>query len=86
MNKFGIPFTHAYTPLNRHPNFNINKKTNKSFPNIELKYKNQKNFKNTYEICYRKLTELSIHRPVSKKHLDFLVNKLNEYIKKYKVK
>lgn len=86
MNKFGIPFSHAYIPLNHHPNFNINKNKNKSFPNIKLKYKKQKNYKNTYEICYRKLTELSIHRPVSKKHLDFLLNKLNDYIKKYAIK
>ena len=86
MNKFGIPFSHAYTPLNHHPNFNIDKNKNKSFPNIELKFRKYKNFENTYEICYKKLTELSIHRPVSKKHLDFLVNKLNDYIKQYRVK
>lgn len=86
MNKFGIPFSHAYTPLNHHPNFNIDKNKNKSFPNIELKFRKYKNFKNTYEICYKKLTELSIHRPVSKKHLDFLVNKLNDYIKQYRIK
>ena len=86
MNKFGIPFSHAYTPLNHHSNFNINKNKNKSFPNIKLNYKKQKNFNNTYEICYKKLTELSIHRPVSKRHLNFLIKKLNDYIMKYKIK
>ncbi len=86
MNNSGIPFSHAYTPLNHHSNFNIKKEKNKSFPNIDLQYKKQKNFKNTYEICYRKLTELSIHRPVSKKHLNFLIKKLEEYIYKYRIK
>lgn len=86
MNNYGIPFSHAYTPLNHHSNFNIKKNINKSFPNINLQYKKQKNFKNTYEICYKKLTELSIHRPVGKKHLNFLLQKLKEYIDKYQAR
>jgi len=86
MNNYGIPFTHAYTPLNHHSNFNIKKNKNESFPNIDLQFKKQKNFNNTYEICYKKLSELSIHRPVNKKHLDFLIKKLNDYIEKYKLR
>ena len=83
-NNLGIPFSHAYTPLNHHPNFNVKKNRLKSFPNINLNYRNQKNFKNTFEICYNKLTELSIHRPVNKFHLKFLLDNLNQYIEKYK--
>ena len=45
----------------------------KNFPNIKLNYKNQKEFTNTYDISYKKLTELSIHRPVQKSHLNFLI-------------
>lgn len=84
MNNLGIPFSKTYGPLNRHPNFNINKNKFSSFPNIRLNYKNQKNFKNTYDISYKKLAELSIHRPVQKSHLNFLIIHLKEYIKKYK--
>jgi len=85
MNKFGIPFTHAYTPLNHHSNFNVIKNKNKSFPNIKLEFKKQKNFKNTYKICYDKLAELSIHRPVNKNLLNFLIKKLNDYLELYKI-
>jgi len=84
MNNLGIPFLHAYTPLNHHSNFNIKKNKLRSFPNINLNYRKQKNLQNTYEICYKKLTELSIHRPVNKFHLKFLLDHLNNYIKKYK--
>jgi len=84
MNNIGIPFSHAYTPLNHHPNFNIKKNKKQSFPNINLNYNKQKNFKNTFDICYKKLTELSIHRPVSEYHLEFLIINLKNYIKKYK--
>ena len=85
MNDAGIPFTHAYTPLSHHSNFNIKKNKNKSFPNINLDYKKQKNFINTFDICYNRLTELSIHRPVSEYHLKFLLTNLKNYIKKYKI-
>ena len=84
MNKFGIPFSKAYVPLNKHSNFNIKKKKNISFPNIKLDYKDKK-FPNTDEICLKKLTELSIHRPVDSKHLNFLIKKLNSYVKVYKL-
>jgi dTDP-4-amino-4,6-dideoxygalactose transaminase len=86
MNKLEIPFSHAYTPLSHHSNFNINKKKNKSFPNIDLNYKKQRNFKNTFDICYNKLTELSIHRPVGKYHLNYLIKNLKIYINKYGLK
>ena len=76
MNNSGIPFSHAYTPLNHHSNFNKKRKEQKFSLILIFNIKNKKNFKNTYEICYRKLTELSIHRPVSKKHLNFLIKKL----------
>ena len=84
MNKFGIPFSKAYVPLNKHSNFNIKKKKNIGFPNIKLNYGNKK-FPNTDEICLKKLTELSIHRPVDTKHLNFLIKKLNSYVKIYKL-
>ena len=84
MNNVGIPFSHAYTPLNHHPNFNIKKDRNKSFPNIDLEYKKQTHFTNTFDICYKKLTELSIHTPVREYHLKFLITNLKRYIKKYK--
>lgn len=83
MNKFGIPFTHAYKPLNLHQNFNIQKKIKSNFPNINLNYKKQKNFKNTYDICFKRLTELSIHKPVNKKHLNYLIKHLKIYSLKY---
>ena len=31
MNNYGIPFSHAYTPLNHHSNFNIKKEKTKVF-------------------------------------------------------
>ena len=84
MNNVGIPFSHPYIPLNHHSNFNIKKDRTKSFPNINLEYKKQIHFTNTFDICYKKLTELSIHRPVSEYHLKFLVTNLKNYIRKYK--
>ena len=84
MNNVGIPLSHAYTPLSHHPNFNIKKERTKSFPNINLEYKKQTHFPNTFDISYKRLTELSIHRPVREYHLNFLIMNLKNYIKKYK--
>ena len=84
MNKIGIPFSHAYKPLNLHSNFNIQKPINSNFPNINLKYNKKKNFKNTYEICFKRLTELTIHNPVNKTHLNYLIKYLKVYVRKYK--
>ena len=86
INNLGIPFSHTYQPLSHHPNFNVNKNKNKSFPNIDLNYNKQKHFKNTFDICYKKLLELSIHRPVTKHHIQFLITNLKSYIKKYSIK
>ena len=83
MNKKGIPFTKAYTPLHHHPNFNQKKKIMDNFPNIKLDY-SKYSYKNCEEICYKKLTELSIHDPVNKKLLDKLLIILEDYVKKFR--
>ena len=83
MNLKGIPFTKAYTPLHHHPNFNQKKKIMDNFPNIKLDY-SKYSYKNCEEICYKKLTELSIHDPVNKKLLDKLLIILEDYVKKFR--
>jgi perosamine synthetase len=82
INKKKIPFQKAYIPLHHHSNFNQRKNIKKSFPNIKLNYKKQI-FKNTEEISYRMLLELSIHRPVNKRLIKLAYNIMQEYIKKY---
>ena len=58
------------------------KKKLSGFPNIDLNYK-KLSFKNTENVCYKKLTELSIHNPVKKPHLDFLIKNLDSFEKAY---
>jgi dTDP-4-amino-4,6-dideoxygalactose transaminase len=82
MNLKGIPFTKAYTPLHHHPNFNQKKKNMENFPNIKLDY-SKYSYKNCEEICYKRLTELSIHHPVNTKLLDKLLIILSDYVKKF---
>jgi len=82
MNKKGVPFSKAYVPMHHHPNFNQKKKKLSGFPNINLNYKKLL-FKNTEDVCYKKLTELSIHNPVKKPHLDFLIKNLDSFAKAY---
>ena len=54
-----------------------------NFPNIKLDY-SKYSYKNCEEICYKKLTELSIHDPVNKKLLDKLLIILEDYVKKFR--
>tara|TARA_A100001011_G_scaffold383407_1_gene454575 strand:+ start:1652 stop:2818 length:1167 start_codon:yes stop_codon:yes gene_type:complete len=82
MNLRGVPFSKAYTPLHHHSNFNQDKKINTSFPNVKLNY-SKEIYKNCEEICYKRLTELSIHKPVDKKLLDKLIILLDKYVKKF---
>ena len=58
------------------------KKKLSSFANVNLNYK-KLSFKNTEDVCYKKLTELSIHNPVKKPHLDFLIKNLASFAKTY---
>tara|TARA_X000000950_G_scaffold288965_1_gene408745 strand:- start:11069 stop:12235 length:1167 start_codon:yes stop_codon:yes gene_type:complete len=83
LNKKGIPANRVYVPLNHHTNFNITKSKNKSFPNINLRYKKNVSLPVTEEFSYKRLFELSIHPGTKIKHIEFFTTALNDYEKKF---
>ena len=91
MNKYKIPVSKTYPPLNLHSNFNLDyipaRGTSWREPIIKKRFpKKMRNLKFpiTNEISFNKAFQLNIPPYLKDIHINYLVKKIKDYVKIYK--